>query len=156
MCVCERERESIHTHTHTRHTHTHTHTLSHPHPHPNPHPHPHPLSLTHTPPSPAHTHTYSTYWIRGSIVTVPVCRVCKPKVLRYHNYNNNAVMPLNSNNAVPLTQKRHKALCDMRPGWLNGKCTRSTEVHNKKRQKKKKRKCTRCTDVLGFKLEGLG
>lgn len=60
-----------------------------------------------------------TYWIRGSIVTVPMCRVCKPKVLRYHNYNNNAVMALD---------KRSKSLCDMRPGWLNGKCKRSTET----------------------------
>jgi len=60
-----------------------------------------------------------TYWIRGSIVTVPLCRVCKMKVLRYHYYNNNAGVALD---------KRGKGLCDLRPGWLMGKCTRSTET----------------------------
>jgi hypothetical protein len=50
---------------------------------------------------------FSTYWIRGSIVTVPMCRVCKPKVLRYHNYNNN----YNHNAGMPLT-KRHKVSFD--------------------------------------------
>lgn len=60
-----------------------------------------------------------TYWIRGSIVTVPLCRVCKPKVLRYHNYINNAALSI---------EKRAKGLCDLRPGWLMGKCRRSTDT----------------------------
>jgi len=60
-----------------------------------------------------------TYWIRGSIVTVPLCRVCKMKVLRYHNYNNHAGVALD---------KRGKGLCDLRPSWLLGKCRRSTET----------------------------
>ena len=60
-----------------------------------------------------------TYWIRGSIVTVPLCRVCKQKVLRYHNYNNVAGMA--------GSDKRGKGVCDLRPAWLMGKCTGSTD-----------------------------
>jgi len=58
-----------------------------------------------------------TYYIRGSTVSVPLCRACKPKVLRYLDFDSNV--------GVALERRR---LCDVRPFWLMGKCHRSTET----------------------------